>query len=183
MQLGRTFGIAAALIAVAGCGASAAPGSGGAPSSSSPAGASSSAAASSTTVVKVGTATVGGSSEQVLTNSSGMTLYYLTSDTATTSQCSGACAGIWPALTLSSGQPAASGSLPDMLTAITDSNGRQVQYDGHFLYTFSNDSAQGQANGNGIKADGGTWWVATPSLSASGGSSGSSSSSGYPGGY
>jgi predicted lipoprotein with Yx(FWY)xxD motif len=134
--------------------------------------------------VKVGTATVGGSTEQVLTDpSDGLTLYYFALDTPTTSRCTGTCAGYWPPLLLPSGQPSASG-LSGSLSVVMDANGRQVSYNGHLLYRFSGDSAPGQANGQGKNLNGGIWYVATPGLSTgSAGTSPSPSSSGYGGGY
>jgi predicted lipoprotein with Yx(FWY)xxD motif len=113
--------------------------------------------------VRVGTATVHGKSEQVLTNAAGKTLYYLTSDTATHIACTGQCTTFWPPLT-TSGLPTSSDPLPHRLSARADANGRQVEYDGHLLYTFSGDLSAGQANGEGITGFGGTWHVATPVL-------------------
>jgi len=174
---------AAALLAACGAStASPASTSGAAGSAGAPT-ASPSGVAGST--VKVATATVSGGSEQVLTDASdGMTLYYFVPDTATSSKCTGTCAGYWPPLLLPSGQPTASG-LSGTLSAITDANGRQVQYNGHFLYRYSGDDSPGQANGNGLNLSGGTWYVATPTLSAIGGgaSASPSASSGSYSGY
>jgi predicted lipoprotein with Yx(FWY)xxD motif len=125
----------------------------------------------------VATATVSGSSEQVLTESNGYTLYYNTDDTATTASCTGACAGTWPPLTLSSGQPTSGSSLSGTLTTATTGNGSQVEYNGHPLYRYAGDSGADQSNGEG---KGGVWYVATPSLSSSGGSASAASA---PNGY
>jgi predicted lipoprotein with Yx(FWY)xxD motif len=113
--------------------------------------------------VRVGTATVHGKSQKVLTNAAGKTLYYLTSDTATHVACTGQCTTFWPPLT-TSGLPTSSDPLTHKLSARADANGRQVEYDGHLLYTFSGDLSAGQANGEGITGFGGTWHVATPGL-------------------
>jgi predicted lipoprotein with Yx(FWY)xxD motif len=125
----------------------------------------------------VGTATVSGSSEQVLTESDGWTLYYNTDDTPTTASCTGACAGTWPPLLLASGSPTGPSSLTGTLTAVTTGNGRQVEYNGHPLYIYAGDSGADQSNGEG---KGGVWYVATPSLSSSGTSASAASA---PGGY
>ena len=114
-------------------------------------------------VVRLGKATVSGKSERVLTNAAGKTLYYLTSDTATHIACTGQCTTFWPPLT-TSGLPTSSNPLPHRLGARAGANGRQVEYDGHLLYTFSGDVSAGQANGEGITSFGGTWHVATPGL-------------------
>ncbi len=126
--------------------------------------------AASAATIKVGSASVGGATQTVLTDHSGDTLYYFAPDTPTTSKCTGSCAGYWPPVLLPSGQPTASGSLSGTLSAVQDPNGRQVQYKGHFLYRYTGDTAAGQANGNGKNLNGGIWYVATPSLSAASGS-------------
>jgi predicted lipoprotein with Yx(FWY)xxD motif len=161
-------GAAAAGLLVAACGAAAS-----SPTATASTGTGTSPSAGVT--IKVGSATVGGSSETVLTDSSGYTLYYFVPDTPTTSRCTGSCAGYWPPVLLSSGQPTASGSLSGTLSAVQDANGRQVQYNGHFLYRYAADSAPGQAKGNGKNLSGGVWYVATPSLSAASGSGASAS--------
>jgi predicted lipoprotein with Yx(FWY)xxD motif len=51
---------------------------------------------------------------------------------------------------------------------LTDTNGNQVEYNGHPLYTFSGDTAPGQANGEGVA---GMWYVVTPNLPVQGGGS------------
>ncbi len=130
---------------------------------------------SSTASVAVGTVTIGGKSEEVLTTPSGMTLYYFTPDTATTVTCKGACAGIWPPLLLGSGHPSAPSGLSGKLDTVQGANGPQVTYQGHPLYTFSGDSKPGQANGQGLQ---GKWFVAGVGLAAQGSSTSSGSSGG-----
>ena len=110
--------------------------------------------------------TVAGQTENVLTDTKAMTLYYLTSDTPTSVACSGQCATFWPPLLLQSGDPASGTSLPAKLTVATTTNGRQVLYDGHPLYAFSKDKTSNDAKGEGIKAFGGVWHVATPQISS-----------------
>lgn len=106
-------------------------------------------------------ATVGGNLETVLTDAQGLTLYYLTTDTASSSTCTGSCASIWPPLLLASGTPTLASAISGTLTVIQDPNGRQVAYNGHPLYTYSGDAKPGEANGQGLL---GTWYVATPGL-------------------
>jgi predicted lipoprotein with Yx(FWY)xxD motif len=155
---------------VAACG-SATSGSGSPPSSSAPTPTPSPAA--QTASVMTSTATINGKSVTFLVNSAGMTLYYRTSDTAT-SVCSGGCAGAWPPL-LSSATPTTSASLPGKLGVISDTNGSQATYNGHPLYTFSGDTAAGQTNGEGV---GGVWFVAAINISPMSAST-SGSYSGY----
>lgn len=88
----------------------------------------------------------------------GMTLYVFSADGMGVSNCSGACAGIWPPFTASSGA-AASGKFT--IIARVDGS-RQWAYNAHPLYTFSGDTKSGQANGQGINHFGGTFTVARP---------------------
>lgn len=119
-------------------------------------------------VVKTASATVNGATKTILTDANGMTLYTYKPDTATTSACTGQCLTNWPPLKFSgSSTPTASSTLPGSLTAVAG----QVQYQGHFLYTFAGDTAAGQTNGEG---KGGVWFVATTDLSTL-----SSSGNGY----
>jgi len=98
----------------------------------------------------------------VLTNSAGLTLYWFVIDTPTKSNCNGACAAFWPPAK-GTATAAAGVSLPGQLGTITRSDGStQVTYDSHPLYTFKQDTAPGQINGNGLNASGGLWWAATP---------------------
>lgn len=128
-------------------------------------------------LVKTAQATVKGTSETVLTNAEGLTLYYLTTDTATTATCTGTCTGIWPPLLFTgTGSPTSASPLSGTLSAVADGNGNQVEYNGHPLYTYANDTAPGQANGEGV---GGTWFVATPNLPGQGAPQGTSTPSGY----
>jgi predicted lipoprotein with Yx(FWY)xxD motif len=132
---------------------------------------------SSAAIIKTTSATVNGQSVTILTNAQGMTLYYLKPDTATTSSCTGTCAGNWPPLVFtSSGSPASANALPGTLSVVADANGQQVEYNGHLLYRFSGDTAPGQTNGEGIK---GVWFVATTTLSSQGAPQATPTRSGY----
>src|SRR5690348_14338427 len=57
-------------------------------------------ASSSGSLIKTATATVKGTSQTILTNSQGMTLYYRTADVPPSTVCSGGCAGAWPPLVM-----------------------------------------------------------------------------------
>src|SRR5215469_16948875 len=118
-------------------------------------------------VIKTAAATISGKSVTILTNTQGMTLYYRTSDTSS-SVCSGGCASVWPPILVTgSAAPTGASSLPGQLSVSTNANGKQVEYNGHPLYTYSGDSAPGQTNGQGF---GGVWFVVTTSLAPGGGS-------------
>ena len=130
----------------------------------------------------VGTMTISGTA--VLTNASGKTLYWFAPDTSTTSKCTGSCATFWPPV---SGPVTAGSGVTGTLGTITRTDGtKQATYDGHPLYTFSGDTAAGQAKGNGLNASGGLWYEmevsgATPAAQPAGGATSTATSGG--GGY
>ena len=151
---------AAALVACSSAGAS-----------PTPSGSSSPAAAATSTVK---TATIGGAT--VLTNSKGFTLYSFAPDTSTTSKCNGTCAQSWPPVT----GPVTGTGVSGTFGTITRSDGStQATFDGHPLYTFTGDTAPGQAKGNGLNVAGGLWHEVTTSGTAAAGGSSSSGGSGY----
>jgi predicted lipoprotein with Yx(FWY)xxD motif len=78
--------------------------------------------------------------------------------------------------------PATAGTgITGKLSTITRADGStQATYNGHPLYTYTADTAPGQANGNGINASGGVWHEVTVSGPAA---PASSPSSGGGGGY
>jgi predicted lipoprotein with Yx(FWY)xxD motif len=118
-------------------------------------------------LIKTTSATISGKSATILTNAQGMTLYYRTIDSSS-SVCSGGCASAWPPMLVTgSAAPTSATSLPGQLSVSTNANGKQVEYNGHPLYTYSGDSAPGQTNGQGF---GGVWFAATTGLAPGGGS-------------
>jgi predicted lipoprotein with Yx(FWY)xxD motif len=125
--------------------------------------------AAGTTVAKaVSNATIG---KTILVNTSGMTLYTLSADTAATSSCSAACASIWPPLTVGSGMTPAGTGTGGTLATITRSDGSlQVTFNGRPLYTFVGDKSAGSTSGNGIKSFGGTWSVVSVGATTAGNS-------------
>ena len=132
---------------------------------------------SSASTLKTASVTVNGKSATILTNAQGMTLYYFTADTTTTSACTGGCTGTWPPLLFTgTGSPTIATSLPGTFTVVTDANGKQVEYNGHQLYNYSGDTAPGQTNGEGI---GGKWFAATTTLSAPAAPQSTPTSNGY----
>ena len=91
----------------------------------------------------------------LLTNASGLTLYWFAPDTAAKSACYGSCAAYWPPVT---GTPSAGPGVTGRLGTITRTGGTtQATYDGHPLYTYIGDSAPGQASGNNLNLNGGLW--------------------------
>src|ERR1700730_24881 len=173
-------GLAALALAVSACGSSS---SSSAASGSTPAARASSPASSASSPPAQGgntltAKTIG--SQQVLTNSKGLTVYWFVPDTSTTSKCTGSCATFWPPVT----GPATAGSgVTGTLGTITRPDGtKQATYAGHPLYTFSGDTAPGQNKGNGLNASGGLWYEMTVSGSTPGAAAGASPSA-SKGGY
>ena len=144
-----TFGLVIAFV-VAGCGGGAGYGGGGSPANN-PAGAA---------VVKTASVSVKGTMETVLTDGQGKTLYFFDPDSVSQATCTGSCAQNWPALLTKNGLPAAPSGVTGTFGIVNGSNGVQVEYNGHPLYTYNGDSGPGQANGDGVL---GKWHVATPS--------------------
>ena len=167
-------GLAALALALSACASSSSSSSGSAPATTAPAAGGSSAAAatgsSTLDMTKInGTA--------VVTNSSGMTLYWFAPDSPTASKCSGSCATYWPPLT---GTVTAGSGVTGTIGSITRSDGtKQATYDGHPLYTYVGDKAPGQAKGNGLNISGGLWWEMT----VSGAKPATGTSAGGGGGY
>jgi predicted lipoprotein with Yx(FWY)xxD motif len=115
----------------------------------------------------------------VLTNSAGFTLYFLSTEQgADKCTAQAMCSTVWPAIAPpSSGAPVAGSGVTGTLSVINAADGtKEVAYNGWPLHTFQNDTAAGQAGGNNIMSFGGTWFTATPSLTASGAGTGGSTS-------
>ena len=125
----------------------------------------------------------------VLVNGKGMTLYILSSEKGGTITCTDAngCTKVWPDNELPAGVTSAtagSGAEASLLGTATNAKGdHYVTYGGYPLYTFSHDSATGDAKGQGITSFGGTWWVmsvtGTPLTATSGSTPTTAKSSGY----
>ena len=155
----KTLAVALGLLgalALSACGATTTPLGGGAPSATS------TPSSSSSALISTRSDSVKGTTETVLTNAQGMTLYHFDKDTSTSVACMGQCATFWPPLLAPNGAaPTSSASLPGGLSILNGANGQQVMYNGHPLYTFSGDKSPGDTNGEGIM---GLWHVATPDL-------------------
>jgi predicted lipoprotein with Yx(FWY)xxD motif len=169
------------LLALAGCGGSSSTtGSTTTTSSSTPATTSSSAAGYGTSTaaastaaastnapagMQISTKTISGLGP-VLVNSQGRTLYMFTSDNRAKVTCLSSCTSLWPPAKLSRGQKATAGgeANPSLLGSDPDpEGGTVVTYAGWPLYTYAADSGAGTANGQGVSANGGLWYVLSPS--------------------
>ena len=166
--------LAAGVFALSGCGsssntassASSAPSATGS-SASSPgygAGAAAGAPAKSSSAV-ISTRKVSGLGT-VLVNAQGRTLYMFSADKHEKVTCVKGCAGLWPPAKLAAGQkPLAGGEAKSSLlgTDPDPEGGEVITYAGWPLYTYAADSEAGSADGQGVNADGGLWYVLSPS--------------------
>ncbi len=99
----------------------------------------------------------------VLTTSSGQAVYLLTADPSGGSSCSSSCTSQWPPLQ-SKSLKAGPGVKASLLSTFKRSDGQvQVMYNHHALYTHK---GAGAASGAGVAADGGIWYLVSPSGSA-----------------
>jgi predicted lipoprotein with Yx(FWY)xxD motif len=169
-------GAAAVALTVAACGSSSSGGSGAGatPPASSPAAA---AAALKTGSTPDGT---------VLVDSTGRTVYVFANDAMGKSNCSGTCLQYWQPV-VASAMPEAGTGVTAHLGVITRSDGtKQLTVKGWPVYTYTGDSASGEANGQGVTLNGGLWWVVSPSgawIKTKASAKPSSSSSGGGGGW
>ena len=93
---------------------------------------------------------------QALVDGKGMTLYTFDKDTGGKSMCNGPCADNWPPLMAS-----ADGKATGDWTIVTRDDGKTMwAYKGKPLYTWKNDKAAGDIDGDG-KLNG-AWHIATP---------------------
>jgi predicted lipoprotein with Yx(FWY)xxD motif len=99
---------------------------------------------------------------EILSTSSGFTLYEFTRDRAGSDSCAkiSGCLHVWPALQ-SSGKPkAGAGVRASLLSTIKLPGGAsQVTYAGHPLYLYSADTKPGETSYVGVSEFGG-WWYA-----------------------
>jgi predicted lipoprotein with Yx(FWY)xxD motif len=101
-----------------------------------------------------------------LVNASSWTLYAFTKDTqgtstsAAVSACTATCTTIWQPLLTNGAPTAGTGVTASMLGTLTRSDGSvQVTYNGWPLYTYTQDTAAGQTNGQAFKS---LWYAVTP---------------------
>ena len=101
----------------------------------------------------------------VLINTKGRTLYVFMKDEHRHVTCTGSCASFWPPLKWKgSGKPKGASPVKNALLG-WDKNpagGKVVTYNHWPLYTYSGDSAAGQASGWNLNLNGGKWYVISP---------------------
>ena len=139
--------LVAAAVPIAACGSSSSNSSGGGGGSSSgPA--------------TVKTLSISGYGTALVTNA-GKSVYVLSSDPSGGSKCAGSCATTWKPVTVSGSPSAGSGVDSSKLSSFKRKDGgTQVLYDNHALYTYA---SPGATSGQGVKSEGGTWYLIAPS--------------------
>lgn len=111
--------------------------------------------------------------QTILVTPQGMTVYHLSGETSSKFICTSSCVAVWHPLTASSS--AKPSGVASLTVVKRPEGGEQLAYNGMPLYTFAQDKAAGEVNGQGFK-DVGTWMAVTVSRSAA--QSGSTTSSG-----
>jgi predicted lipoprotein with Yx(FWY)xxD motif len=146
---------AVAAIAIAGCGGGGANYSGN--HTAAPAGGSHrTAARSASGTVQVRTTKLG----RILVDSQGRSLYLFEKDTGPASTCYGACASLWPPLTVSGSPKAGAGIVASKLATTKRKDGQaEVAYNGHPLYYYAGDQQPGDTTGEGLDQFGAAWDV------------------------
>jgi predicted lipoprotein with Yx(FWY)xxD motif len=170
--------VLAAAAALAGCGSSSKGTSSSAGTVSQPASSATSAEGSSAVVKTASSTKLGGT---VLVDAHGMTLYSLSAERGGKFICAtSACTQLWHPLTGST----ANARVASLGTVKRPDGSEQVTYKGMPLYTFAQDRAPGEANGQGFK-DVGTWGavMASSSTSSAPATTSTSKSGGAPYGY
>jgi predicted lipoprotein with Yx(FWY)xxD motif len=110
---------------------------------------------SAATLIKTSDSDLG----EILTTDNGMTVYAFMNDKDGTPTCTGACASMWPPVTTDSAQ-LPEGLDSSVFTVVAGADGtHQIAAANHPLYTFANDEAAGDTNGQGF---GGIWFVVKP---------------------
>ena len=124
-------------------------------SSSASSSASSGAATGAATLAAVANSKIG---KPILTDSKGMTVYLFVPDgTSKTTKVPAGLKQLWPAVDATGAATAGAGLDSSKLTLEPQADGTmQVAYNGHLLYTYAQDKAAGDANGQGL---GSNWYV------------------------
>jgi predicted lipoprotein with Yx(FWY)xxD motif len=94
---------------------------------------------------------------QILTDSTGMTLYLFANDTAGASTCVDACATAWPPLTATTVSVGADLTEANFSLIARPDGTQQLAVGGHPLYRFAGDTKAGETTGQGLN---GVWYVA-----------------------
>ena len=148
----RLLGAAATLMLAAACGSSTVtPAAGTSPTKATTPGG----------VLGVATTSLG----PVLVDGKGLTVYLLTADSPGHSSCAAQCLQFWPPVSVPAGSsvPSVQGASAPLAVTKATSGASILTAGGWPLYTFAQDKAPGDVNGQGKKSFGGTWYAVSPS--------------------
>jgi predicted lipoprotein with Yx(FWY)xxD motif len=141
-------------IAIAGCGGS---------SNHNGNGATAQAGAKPAATTQSSSATVGARNTKfgtILVDAEGRSLYLFEQDKGMSSTCYGACASIWPPLTVSGSPKPGAGIVASKLSTTKRKDGQaEVTYNGHPLYYYAGDQKPGDTAGEGLNQFGAPWDV------------------------
>jgi predicted lipoprotein with Yx(FWY)xxD motif len=99
---------------------------------------------------------------KILVGANGRTLYDFVADKTVSSTCYGACASLWPPLTVTGTPKAGPGVRASLLGTTKRTDGTtEVTYNGHPLYYFVSDTKPGDTTGQAIIQFGAPWYVLT----------------------
>jgi predicted lipoprotein with Yx(FWY)xxD motif len=161
MSFGVPVAVAGLALIAAGCGSAGTTSAGSGQGYGAPTAAATSAAAAPARGDTVTTRRT--SLGDVLVDSQGRTLYLFEKDKGMTSDCSGACASIWPPLTATKAVAGAGLSAVKLSVAKQPGGASDVTYAGHPLYTYVGDTKPGETKGQGLNQFGAGWYVLSPS--------------------
>lgn len=156
-RLGQQLGVCFAALVLSGCsstyGTNAA-------SSNSQSASSAPSTSSTGTGADAGVATT--ALGKIVVDGKGMTAYFFDKDIANSgkSACTGQCAAIWPAITSKSATPSVTGVTGNVGTITGVAGDKQVTINGRPIYTYADDTAPGDTNGQGVS---GIWYIVSPS--------------------
>jgi predicted lipoprotein with Yx(FWY)xxD motif len=98
----------------------------------------------------------------ILVDGKGRTLYDFVADKTTASTCYGACASLWPPLTVSGAPKAGPQIRVSLLGTTKRTDGTtEVTYKGRPLYYYAGDTKPGDTTGQDINQFGALWYVLT----------------------
>jgi predicted lipoprotein with Yx(FWY)xxD motif len=97
----------------------------------------------------------------IVVDGHGMTVYFYLKDVkgSGTSNCTGGCLALWPAVTASSSTPTVAGVTGTVGSIKRNDGTMQVTIDGMPVYTYAQDSKAGDVTGEGV---GNIWYVVKP---------------------
>ncbi len=93
-----------------------------------------------------------------------LTVYMFMADHGGKSSCYGACASVWPPVTVSGAPKLEGGAMKSKVGTTKRSDGSmQLTYAGRPLYYYTPDTSESSVTGQGVRSFGALWYVMSPS--------------------